>query len=178
MIPENLTGKIIQCHIDSEDPDTFVVGRLAWADTKWFLMQDLSSAGQWNGLALYLVSDIVLIEEDTPYIQKMETLLKFWDMTPPVVPEIGKNAVEDMLLYGKASGKIVGLELCCSGYRDVNGFVNGLSHSVLSIKQIDEFGRDDGESCLSVEAITRCYLDDIESQCLEVLANGFRQKEL
>ena len=163
-------GKMLQCHIDTGDPETFVVGRLVWLDAEWFLMQDVSPAGRWNGLALYLLSDLVTVEQDTPYIAKMETLLRYRNEQPSAVPPIGPEPLRDLLGHGGAAGKIVGLELLRSGYRDVIGFVDGCTDTVLSVRQVDEFGKADGKSWLSLDAITRCYLDDEESRCLEVLA--------
>ena len=77
MLDECLIGKIIQCHIDYSDPESFVVGRLAYYDSDWFLMQDLSSAGRWNGLALYMQSDIVSVSEFSDYIQRIVSLINY-----------------------------------------------------------------------------------------------------
>lgn len=169
MLDECLIGKIIQCHIDYSDPESFVVGRLAYYDSDWFLMQDLSSGGRWNGLALYMRSDIVSVSEFTDYIQRIVSLMKRRNESEPIIPPMSKDPLMSLLLYARDSNRVIGLELHASGYRDINGTIDSLTKNTLCITQIDEFGRSDGKSYLSVEAITRCYLDDEESKCLEML---------
>lgn len=169
MLSDGLMGRIIQCHIDHGDPESFVVGRLVYNNSEWFLMQDLSPTGHWNGLALYMQSDIVSIADSTEYLDRIKTLIKYRNEPEPVVPPISNNPLISLLCYGKDSMRIVGVELYASGYRDVVGTINCLTNRVLCINQIDEFGHPDGRSYLSTEAITRCYIDDEDLRCLEIL---------
>ena len=76
MLNECMMGEIIQCHIDYGDPESFVVGRLAYFDHDWFLMQDISTAGRWNGLALYMMCDIVSVKKFTDYVHRIESLIE------------------------------------------------------------------------------------------------------
>jgi len=164
-----MIGEILQCHIDSGDPESFVIGRLVYFDRDWILMQDLSPAGRWNGLALYMRSDIVAVNQFTKYIQRILTLVECRNEREPIVPFLSDNPLISLLHYAKNSKRIVGLELHASGYRDVNGTIDKLVHNTLYMNQIDEFGHADGKTYLSVDAITRCFLDDEESTCLEIL---------
>lgn len=169
MLDVSMIGKIIQCHIDHSDPETFVVGRLVYFDTDWFLMQDLTPAGRWNGLALYMLSDVVSVNEFTDYIHRIVSLIKYRTEALPVVPPIFNDPLTSLLVYARDSNRVIGLELYASGYRDINGTVISLTKNNVCINQIDEFGRTDGKSYLSVNSITRCYLDDEESTCLAIL---------
>lgn len=169
MLDECLIGKIIQCHIDHGDPESFVVGRLVYFDSDWFLMQDLSPAGRWNGLALYMRSDLVSVDEYSDYIHRIISLIKCRNKPEPFIPPMSKDPLMSLLLYARDSSRVIGLELYASGYRDIDGTIDGLTKNTLCINQIDEFGRSDGKSYLSIDAITRCYLDDEESKCLEML---------
>lgn len=169
MLNECLIGRIIQCHIDHGDPESFVVGRLAYFDGDWFLMQDLSPAGRWNGLALYMQSDIVSVCEFSDYLQRIVSLINCRNESEPFIPPMSNDPLMSLLLYARNSGRVIGLELHASGYRDIYGTIDSLTRNTLCINQIDEFGQTDGKSYLSVEAITRCYLDDEESKCLEML---------
>lgn len=174
MLNECLIGEVLQCHIDHSDPESFIVGRLAYFDSNWFLMQDLSPTGHWNGLALYMKSDIVEVNTFTDYIAKLVTLAKCRNEVAPMLPPISNDILRSLLLYAKDANRIVGLELHESGYRDINGTVADLNQNTLCMNQIDEFGRDDGISYLTIDAITRCYLDDAESTCLEILREHLR----
>ena len=172
MLDQCLVGKIIQCNIDHSDPESFVVGRLVSLDHNWILMQDLSPAGRWNGLALYMQSDIGSVDEDTDYLHRIVSLVNFRNEPEPVIPHMDADPLANLLLYARASNRVVGLELYASGYRDINGTIDSVTRTTLCINQVDEYGRADGKSYLSVDAITRCFLDDEESKCLEILRNG------
>lgn len=170
MLSSNLCGSIIQCHIDTGDPESFVVGRLIYVDSKWFLMQDISPEGRWNGLALYMQDDIVTIETHSNYLQRIKALVGYRKENMAEIPYQTGDPLMSLLFYARDSVKLVGLELIKSGYRDVNGFIDWLDNQTLCINQLDEFGQPDGKSFLSVGAITRCFVDDEESKCLEVLS--------
>ena len=171
MVDISLIGKIIQCHIDEGDPDTFVVGRVAYADDNWFLMKDILPGGYWNGFALYLQSDVVTIEESSEYLHRVLTLVRYRHQQEPKMFDISSHPLVEMLTYAENTKKIVGIEICCSGYRNVNGTVVKITDDTLVMRQLDEYGRADGESYISIDSITRCYLDDDESEILEILSS-------
>lgn len=169
MLSNNLIGKIIQCHIDQNNPESFVVGRLAYTDSDWFIMQDITPEGRWNGLALYMQADIVQFEENTDYIRKLEGLLRYRNKPVPILPPMSEEPLKSLLVYAKKKATVIGIELCASGYRDVNGTIDFLENQTVGVMQIDEFGLSDGKSYLAVDAITRCFVDDEESMCLEII---------
>lgn len=169
MLDDRYKGKIIQCHIDRGDPESFVVGNLYYSNNDWFLMQDISPSGHWNGLALYMQSDVVEVKESTDYIQRIKLLIKCRNESKPYTPFVSNDPLISLLGYAKKTNHIIGLELHASGYRDVNGTIGSINACTLCINQVDEFGRADGKSYIAIDSITRCYVDDEESQCLEML---------
>lgn len=169
MLSKELIGKVIQCHIDEGDPETFVVGRLVFFDSDWFLLQDISSIGKWNGLALFMISDLVLICEDSQYLKRINKLLNYWGGSAPSIPSLRDNVLIDLISTAKDTDRIIGCELCASGYRDINGIVISVNDCSVEIEQFDEFGCDDGISYIDISAITRLYVGDEECVCLEIL---------
>lgn len=165
-----MVGEIMQFHIDKGDPNTFVVGCLSTFDTKWFLLQSVSYLGKWDGLALYLNSDLVSLETEVSYLEKMNILLRFRNEKPPNVPETKKNTLFALLEYARETGKFVAIELHMSGDRDVIGSVHEIYKNAVQIRQVDEYGRYDGETLVSTEAISRVFLDDEELKCLKILS--------
>ena len=171
MVDKSLIGRIIQCHIDKGDPDTFVVGLVAYADDNWFLMKDILPNGYWNGFALYPQTDVVSIEKSSEYLQRVATLVRYRKQSEPHIVNLSSNPPLELLAYAGNAKKIVGIEICSSGYRDVNGIVSEITNDTLVIRQLDEYGRDDGVSYISIDSITRCYLDDEESEILTILSS-------
>lgn len=38
MIDETMWGRVAQCHVDAEDTECFLVGRIVWSNAQWVLM--------------------------------------------------------------------------------------------------------------------------------------------
>ena len=37
MIDETMWGRVAQCHVDAEDTECFLVGRIVWSNAQWVL---------------------------------------------------------------------------------------------------------------------------------------------
>lgn len=165
-------GKIQQCHIDRSDPETFVVGKVLEIFDDCFLLQTLSVYGEWDGFALYPLRDLVSVEEDRAYLEKMRTLLREKGQPEPEPPTwLSGNGWEQILCYARRHHRLVAMELYGSGLRDVTGHPGDYG-AVLRVDQVDEFGKPDGVSFLNIGAITRIYLGDAGLHCLELLDEG------
>lgn len=169
MLCESQIGRILEFHMDADDPACFVVGRLAGMDAQWFLVQDLTPVGRWNGLALYRKQDLVSVEEGTAYIRKLELLAQCRNEVPPAIPPISADLLRSLLGYAKEKEAVIGLELYSKDYSSIEGVLEELHLEMLCIRQIDEFGRDDGVSYLALDVITRCFVGDEDGTCLELL---------
>lgn len=169
MLDKQVEGQIIQCHIDIGDPETFIIGRVVWMNEMWFLIQLISPHGRWDGYALYLQADVVAVQTDSEYLRKIKFLNTHRHGYIPSTPEISNNALVDLLSYAKSRKKLVGIELYMSGYRDVIGFVDFVQGQTICIQQVDEYGKPDGFSYIAIDAITRCYIDDDDLNCLELI---------
>lgn len=176
MLRRDHIGQLIQCHIDQNDPETFVVGVLISFDDDWLLMQDVSVYGESNGFALYQRTDLVSFEEESNYLDKMHILLQYSQASWPNTHIQGRNLLTQVLEYCCFSGKVVGIETHASGFRDVNGVVEKVDENIAVLKQIDEYGKCDGNCWLNVGSITRMYFNDKESICLDFLRKYYMGK--
>lgn len=172
MVSKNLLGQHVQCHIDKGDPESFVLGKLLYADDRWFLMNDVTPYGEYNGFALYSTEDLVFVEENTEYIRMIMRLLEHNHALSEDVLIQDDDPLTFVLKLAKTSAKVIGIEVYASGIRDINGIVEDIGENSVVIKQIDEFGRCDGRSWIKLGAVTRVFWDDKESMCLQVLYNN------
>lgn len=165
-----LNGCILQCHVDPNDPETFVVGRLLYAFTDSFVLNQISPYGRWDGLAMYLLDDLVKVEKGTDYIQELEQLLTLRHEIEPGIPPKMNNGLSTILSYAKNSKKPVALELYKSGARNVIGCVSGLEDTLIRIDQLDESGKPDGITFVRRSAISRAFCGDDALTCIELLS--------
>ena len=180
MIDTHMIGTVMQFHIDENDPETFVIGQLIQIDDKWFLLRSISPSGKWDGFMLCLLSDIVSVQQDGDYLEKMTLLLTLRDSTPPDIPYINQTALINLFTYAKEADSLIAFELYMSGKRDVIGNIQLWNDNTVHIAQIDEFGKADGETLVLMDAITRAFVSDDELICLELLKNYYHStgKEL
>ena len=161
-INEEIKNKICEFHIDICDPETFVVGRLVDHDEKYFLIEEVSPYGRWNGLSLYMKSDVVGVECNSDYLNKMICLLEFSNQQNIRIDVTQKNdsLLHSFISFAKNNEHMIGMELHKSGERDAIGYVQETIGGIVCIDQIDEFAKNDGRLYVSTEAITRCFLCD------------------
>jgi len=170
MCPDEMNcGEIIQCHIDHNDKDTFVVGKLLAFNRDWFLLDLISPLAQWDGLGLFLQSDLVYIERNTRYIDKLTMLLPYSHTEPMDIMIPNENLLNSVLSVAKESKKMIALELYYSGDREPVGFVEEITNDTVSILQVDEFADFDGTSIIDMSAITRCIFEDHEMRNRRIL---------
>lgn len=96
MIDETMWGRVAQCHVDAEDTECFLVGRIVWSNAQWVLMQLLAPHGRWDGIALLAQADYQAVEVDTPYCQKLVKVAALrGEDAPAVSGNGGRPARED-----------------------------------------------------------------------------------
>lgn len=167
---KQLEGRILQCHVDSGDPETFVVGRLLWLFADSFVLNMISPYGRWDGLAMFTLDDLVTVEKGTDYIKMLEKLLILRHEAEPEMPSRMEDGVNTILAYAQNCKEPVALELYKSGHRDVVGYISSLDDGFLQIEQVDELGNSDGTSFVRLCAISRVFCGDDSLTCVKLLS--------
>ena len=127
MIDETMWGRVAQCHVDAEDTECFLVGRIVWSNAQWVLMQLLAPHGRWDGIALLAQADYQAVEVDTPYCQKLVKVAALRGEDAPAYPAMGDDPRGKMLNHAQAHQLTAALEICGSGVDDVVGTVEDVS---------------------------------------------------
>lgn len=159
----------MQFHININDPDTFVVGKVVCIFDDFILVQKVSPRGEWDGFALYLKTDLVAVSRDKNYLDMLGKLLKLKHQIPLLAPRRLSGGLKTILTYGEENKRIVALELYKSGDQDAVGYIIKQSRTHVCLRQVDSFGKMDGVSYIANDAITRVYVGDADLICLEML---------
>lgn len=162
-------GSILQCHIDPGDPETFVVGRVLYVNPDSFVLALISPQGRWDGWMCCLQSDLVGIDQDSDYIAVLRRLLQYHQSREADAAILGNGSMDDILDYAYRAHRIIAMELCKSGQRDVIGYVTERYQDSIVIEQFDDIGIADGISQVAQCAITRLYIGDDDLDCIEFL---------
>lgn len=111
MIDETMWGRVAQCHVDAEDTECFLVGRIVWSNAQWVLMQLLAPHGRWDGIALLAQADYQAVEVDTPYCQKLVKVAALRGEDAPAYPAMGDDPRGKMLNHAQAHQLTAALEI-------------------------------------------------------------------
>lgn len=169
MIDETMWGRVAQCHVDAEDTECFLVGRIVWSNAQWVLMQLLAPHGRWDGIALLAQADYQAVEVDTPYCQKLVKVAALRGEDAQAYPAMGDDPRGKMLNHAQAHQLTAALEICGSGVDDVVGTVEDVSGGLVRVRQWTDDGDADGESAVAVDAVTAIFVGSEQLTYLDLL---------
>lgn len=156
---------------DYESTRTFYVGFIIAFNKTEIAIQLISVDGTDDGIIVTNINNIYRIETGGQYIDKVKKLVSF-SQIPDFSAVLDDNEIyKSILEFAENTKEIVSIELNSSGFNDVVGFVEDVSKDICRIKQIDEYGFDDGYSYIKIDDITEVSYSRIEEKRLLRLWN-------
>lgn len=159
-------------YTDESTKSKFTFGKVINIGEDFFAIKLISPEGKPDGLLVKEIDSIFRIELNSKYNNKMMILLNENTEKNEDYLIDDNDIVLSTLLCSKKFKLIVSLEILESGYDDIVGFVDSVENGLCKIKQIDEYGDDNGDSFVSLLDITQisCNSSDekiIHSLCKE-----------
>lgn len=171
MINNHYLNKVIQCHIDSGDPETFIVGRICWVSDTWFIVQEVSICGEWDGISLYPQSDLVKIVDNSKYLCNLMYVLEKRGEHPMPIPQVKDFPLQALLQYARDNNNMCSFEQNKSGY-NIIGSVSAFDDHYVQIDQYTEDGEPDGSTLILQSSISRIHIGTHFLRYLEILLNS------
>lgn len=135
------------------DPLKFIYGRILAVNEDYIVILSVSQQGCFDGLIIKETKEIVKIEIDGLYCNKMNCLITNDYCDYAEIDSSNENILDMVLLLAKEKQWIVSAEISNSGYDDAVGFVEVVD-DVCQFHQIDEYGMDDGTLFVPIELIS------------------------
>ena len=146
-------------YFNSNSTDNFAFGKILSIDETNVEMYLISPDGDFDGIIVKPIDDIVRIEVGGQYSEKMAMLMKSFSHNPKKYAlkksDQNSNLFTSLLNFASENDLITSIELLNSGYDDVVGFVKSVGDQVCKIEQIDEYGFEDGSSLIRIDDITQ-----------------------
>ncbi len=153
-------------YTNRDESDKFSVGYVYALETDTIIIINIGIHGEFDGFTLERIEDIFKIETDTLYLRKIKMLLDCDVQSQNL--EITGELLEDILKYAKNNNHIVMIRI--EGTDDsIVGFVLKISDTIISVKQINEYGEYDGICLFYRNEINRVMMKDVECILLEKL---------
>lgn len=154
----------VEIYTNSLDISKFAFGRIIAFDESFFIAALISPSGNYDGLLLKPNDDIIKISNKTKYIEKMKVIIG--DFIDQDYHFESNDLITQLLLYAKKKNCIISIELLHSGYDDITGLVDSVKKHQFVIKQVDQYGNDDGITYANKNDITQISFDSSKENSL------------
>lgn len=147
------------CSFYTDDEcDKFTYGKIIALNEDEVAIQMYTTYGACDGIIVKMVSDFFRIEYDSKYNKRMEKLIDtdvFEDSA-----EIDSNAIFDSAIKSAINKNfIVSIELLHSGNDNITGLPLSLVDGVCTVRQIDDYGCDDGTTSFVFNTATQITIN-------------------
>lgn len=148
-------GSFVSIYTNDENTSKFIFGKILCVNNSEIAIYMLSPDGSYDGILVTDNSKIFRIETNSDYNKKMQKLCNFEEL--PVCYEFknNENIKKELLYLAHKTKQAVSIELLNSGYDDVVGIVENIGDNICTISQINQYGKPDGVSFVSMQDITQ-----------------------
>ena len=148
--------KYVSIYTFDDDKDRFWFGKIEALDEEFLLLRLYHVTGAPDGLKMLPVDDIFRVEFDDKYSERMKKLIGNVDSIPSGITEpVLISTVE----YCKTAGRVTTFSLTEDDNEDVTGVVEAVTDDVVTVKQIDYNGEQDGYTSFRLSDICHIEID-------------------
>lgn len=161
--------KMVSIYTNYQETNKFHYGVIIALNEKEVAIQMVSPDGECDGIIVMDVENVIRVEEGGQYAEKMK---KLCPKNPcPLFNEVleENDISESLLSIALRKKSVVSIELVDSGYNDIVGFVEVIENGQCKVKQVNEYGYEDGFSFFSIRDITKItYLSQDEKRIMKL----------
>ena len=151
------------------DLDCFGLGYVLAVNDDYLLIQSIDPKGDLDGLTLYAINDIILVERKTKYCDKIEKLIELKKVKLKEY-NINQNDYVDWLLRkSKEEKRLINIQLLGNPECTLFGIVEKIEKETCSLVQINQYGIKDGKCQFDIENISSIKYDSNDDFELSLL---------
>ena len=162
-------NEVLCIYCNTTDTNTFSAGVIQDFDEEFVLINHLTEDGDYDGYMLRRIEDIYLIEANNKYSLSLRELHMQKEEKHKMIGNGLKSIKECLLKFSQKNRLIVSVELCLSGFYDIQGFVTCIDSQFVTVQVIDNNGKEDGVAYIESESITKIVCDSEDERNLEKL---------
>ncbi len=155
---------------DFESTTKFAAGYIRACNDDYTVIELFDPYGHYDGIACFLTDIIFNVETKTKYLSSLNKLIKHYNekscYSPDMIGDINR-----VLALVKNERRVCEIELCESHNVDVSGVVLDFDDEIIKVLNIDDDGREDGESTVSRRSVSKLSFDSTDTIKTEILYN-------
>ena len=165
-----LSKKMCSIYTNEKERGKFYYGTIIAVNEKEIAIGMLSPDGEEDGIMVLDVKKVIRVEIDGQYDAKMKKLCLqnknvLFDEKIDDTDILGS-----FLSFATAKKAVVSIEPLESGYFDIVGIISRIQNDTCEIRQFDEYGFEDGISCVSIHDITTlCIMSEDEKRICRLI---------
>ncbi len=157
-------------YTDPSDMGGFTVGIVKYVDSDWFVLALVNPYGGFDGYKCIKISSVIKISCGDMYLNKLAILISAGNRVYDefILPS-AKDLISAFLYYCKENKEILTIELLEDFRIGLSGRLADVRHDIVSLNEIDRFGREDGISYINTEDIcSATFLSEDETMLLKL----------
>ncbi len=162
--------QFVSVYFDSSDSNRFQYGKILAVNGDFFAMRLVAPNGTDDGVLVALTKDVLRVETESLYDRKMAVLMHSAHYVERTVAFAGGDLVRCALTLSLETKAFLSLEIAESGYADAVGYIVHLSDDICTVRQFDEYGREDGKSDIRISDITNICMESEDEKIIKMLA--------
>ena len=168
-IQKDQIDKWVEIYTDDYDFENCSVANIIADDNYYYLLANVTPRGKSDGFYLLKQEDVVGLQKNTAYINKVKTLYRLKQENHLEYNGEKENLLLGLLHFAKQKELIISIVMGDSDLYGLQGFVEDIDKEILTITNIDSFGNEDGESAVRIEDISAIACDDENGSDLKLL---------
>ena len=157
-------GRLCEIYFGGKCTGDFELGKIIACGEECVLILSVNRYAVSDGIRMIYADDICRISENSKYIKKYEFLTEKYGMDTGCTEYrkyFGENGcgMTDLFEFARSKDKAVSLSLCGSDEYDITGFVVSYDDTTVTVREIGEYGDDEGTSFLNINDIDYCSCD-------------------
>lgn len=147
--------KYAAIYMNLEDSSKFVYGRVLAVNEFEIAIFMISPDGDNDGILVKSVEEVIQIEVDSQYSEKMRKLM---EINRPQIYQVeidNEQIKQSILLFARQEKQVVSLEIHNSGYDNIVGFVNDIKNDLCTIEKINDYGLKDGKAYIQLNNVSQ-----------------------
>lgn len=165
-------NKFVCVYTDFDNTSKFIFGKIIKVDDEYFSILSFTPNGKSDGVVVKLIDDILKIEYENKYTEKMEKIISENLKDVSVNEQNSQGVVYSVIDDAMKNKRIVSIELNKSGFDDVVGVPTKVTENLCQVLVIDEYGFSDGFSLFDISDITQISISSESERVLEELCKG------
>ncbi len=172
-----LSQQLALIYTNTEETDKFFAGYVNQIFSNQVIINNISPYGKYDGFCIKMLEDIYRVETESQYAKKIEILSQYYNVNHDAIEMINDNGIVSLLNYAKKYNKIVSIGLLQSEFVDVVGFIEEIDLQQCRIREIDQYGLEDGVCTIKIEDITYMSCDGEEEFSRSLLYDMQRKEK-